>query len=105
MKAGELCNRDVVTATRDKVTVLTNTGVQDTPCGWSVGAPSDFIEFSLPGRKRAKELIAYCRDHLAALKCPRSVDFERALPRSEAGKLFKRRLRDRYWQDRPTRIG
>ena len=42
-------------------------------------------------------LIAFCRDSLAPLKCPRSVDFTEALPRLPTGKLYKRALRDRYW--------
>ena len=44
-----------------------------------------------------RELIAFCRERLASYKCPRSVDFRDALPRSDTGKLFKRRLRDEYW--------
>ena len=43
------------------------------------------------------ELIAYCRRHLAAFKCPRSVDFVEQLPRLDNGKLYKRKLRDAYW--------
>jgi long-chain acyl-CoA synthetase len=42
-------------------------------------------------------LIAYCRSRLAGYKCPRSIDFEQKLPRADTGKLYKRRLRDRYW--------
>jgi len=45
----------------------------------------------------ADELMAYAREHLAAYKCPRSVDFERELPRLPTGKLYKRLLKDRYW--------
>ncbi len=45
-------------------------------------------------------LIAHCREHLAGYKAPRSVDFVDEMPRSETGKLYKRLLRDRYWQDR-----
>jgi fatty-acyl-CoA synthase len=45
----------------------------------------------------AEELMAYAREHLAAYKCPRSVDFERELPRLPTGKLYKRLLKDRYW--------
>ena len=48
----------------------------------------------------AAELIAYCREHLASLKCPRSVDFRRELPRHPTGKLLKRQLRDEYWGGR-----
>jgi fatty-acyl-CoA synthase len=46
------------------------------------------------------ELIAFCRDNLAHYKCPRSVDFAEELPRTETGKMQKRKLRDRYWADR-----
>jgi acyl-CoA synthetase (AMP-forming)/AMP-acid ligase II len=44
-----------------------------------------------------KELIAYCRQHLADIKCPRSVDFRADLPRHPTGKLYKRLLKDEYW--------
>jgi long-chain acyl-CoA synthetase len=43
-----------------------------------------------------RELIAYCRERLAHYKCPRSVDFDRALPRQDNGKLYKQALRQRY---------
>ena len=33
-------------------------------------------------------------------KRPRSIDFERGLPRLDTGKLNTRLLRDRYWKDR-----
>jgi acyl-CoA synthetase (AMP-forming)/AMP-acid ligase II len=45
----------------------------------------------------SKELIAYCRSHLADIKCPRSVDFRPELPRHPTGKLYKRLLKDEYW--------
>lgn len=43
------------------------------------------------------ELISFCRDHLADVKCPRSVDFREELPRHPTGKLYKRLLKDEYW--------
>jgi acyl-CoA synthetase (AMP-forming)/AMP-acid ligase II len=48
-------------------------------------------------RKLEMELIAYCKEHLADLKCPRSVDFRPELPRHPTGKLYKRLLKDEYW--------
>ena len=42
----------------------------------------------------ADELIAYCKERLASLKCPRSVDFRTDLPRTDTGKLVKRLLKD-----------
>ncbi|WP_404434315.1 AMP-binding protein [Microbacterium lacus] len=43
-----------------------------------------------------RELIAFCRSHLADIKCPRSVDFREELPRDPSGKMMKRGLRDEY---------
>ena len=49
-------------------------------------------------------LLAHCRRHLAAYKCPRSIEFREDLPRTEAGKLYKRRIRDEYWTDSGRQI-
>jgi acyl-CoA synthetase (AMP-forming)/AMP-acid ligase II len=46
----------------------------------------------------AKELIAFCRSQLADVKCPRTIDFRTELPRHPTGKLYKRLLKDEYWQ-------
>ncbi|HEX2849165.1 MAG TPA: AMP-dependent synthetase, partial [Acidimicrobiales bacterium] len=51
-----------------------------------------------------QELIDHCREHLAHFKCPRSVDFVDELPRLPTGKLYKRLLRDRYWQGHSSAI-
>lgn len=45
----------------------------------------------------ADELIAFCKASLSPIKCPRSVDFDPALPRLDNGKLYKRLVKDRYW--------
>ena len=52
----------------------------------------------------AAELIGFCREHLAHLKCPRSIDFSDQLPRLPTGKLYKRVLRDAYWAGHKNRI-
>ena len=52
----------------------------------------------------ADDLLAFAREHLAAYKCPRSIDFEPELPRLPTGKLYKRLLRDRYWGETDSRI-
>lgn len=49
-----------------------------------------------------RELLSFCREHLSAIKCPRSVDFDPALPRMDNGKLYKQRVRARYWPSRKT---
>ena len=54
------------------------------------------VDWADAGPEFARELIAFCRTELAPYKCPRSIDFDPALPRQENGKLYKRELRDRY---------
>ena len=44
------------------------------------------------------ELIAYAREKLSGVKIPRRIDFMEALPRHDTGKLYKRLLRDQYWE-------
>ena len=51
-----------------------------------------------------QELIAFCRDNLSHVKCPKSIDFADELPRLPTGKLYKRLLRDRYWEGTETKI-
>lgn len=46
------------------------------------------------------ELIAWAREHLAAYKCPKTVDIVDALPRNPTGKILKKDLRSPYWEGR-----
>jgi long-chain acyl-CoA synthetase len=43
----------------------------------------------------ADELIAFCRERMAAYKYPRLVEFVDELPRTASGKVLRRLLRDR----------
>jgi long-chain acyl-CoA synthetase len=40
----------------------------------------------------------HIRSRLAGYKVPQVVVFDSELPREESGKIFKRRIRERYWQ-------
>ncbi len=42
------------------------------------------------------ELIAWCRENISAVKCPRSIDFDMALPRLDNGKLYKNKIAAAY---------
>ena len=55
-----------------------------------------------PSPELERELIQFYRDNLAHYKAPRSIDFEAELPRLPTGKLYKRLLRDRYWEGHGT---
>ena len=52
----------------------------------------------------AADLIAWTREHLAAYKCPKSVDFLEALPRNPTGKIMKKDLRQPYWEGRDRTV-
>jgi acyl-CoA synthetase (AMP-forming)/AMP-acid ligase II len=50
------------------------------------------------------ELIQHCRNLIASYKKPRSIDFLDALPRLFNGKIDKKQLRARYWQDQGRQV-
>ncbi|MGE5696041.1 MAG: acyl-CoA synthetase [Candidatus Sericytochromatia bacterium] len=79
-------------------------GVPDDEMGEAVKAVVQPVESVPAGVDLEEELIAYCRSELATYKCPRSVDFVDELPRDPSGKLYKRLLRDRYWQGHESRV-
>lgn len=79
-------------------------GVPNDEFGEEVKAVVQPCEGVVAGPELEAELIEYCRSHLAAYKCPRTVDFDAELPRDPNGKLYKRRIRERYWQGRTSRI-
>ncbi len=43
-----------------------------------------------------KELIDFCKDHIASYKAPKSIVFVRELPKSPQGKILKREIKSRY---------
>ncbi len=73
-------------------------GVPNVEFGEEVKAVVQPIDMALAGPDLERELIAYCRDQLADVKCPRSIDFRAELPRHPTGKLYKRLLKDEYWE-------
>ena len=54
----------------------------------------------------SKELIAFCRQHIAGYKVPKAIDIrDEPLPLSGPGKVLKRELRAPFWADRDVSIG
>jgi acyl-CoA synthetase (AMP-forming)/AMP-acid ligase II len=51
------------------------------------------------------ELQDHCRALIAGFKVPRHIDAVDALPKSAAGKILKRELREPYWAGRDLRVG
>lgn len=72
-------------------------GVPNDEFGEEVKAVIQLVDPAGGTPELAAEMVAYCRANLSAVKCPRSIDFVEALPRQENGKLYKGKLRHRYW--------
>ena len=79
-------------------------GIPDEEWGESVKAAIELRDGFEPSSELATSILAFAREHLAGYKIPRSIDFEAALPRHPSGKLYIRRLRDRYWAGRESNI-
>jgi len=50
------------------------------------------------------EIRAELATKLANYKVPRTIEVRTSLPREDSGKIFKRRLRDPYWEGARRRI-
>jgi acyl-CoA synthetase (AMP-forming)/AMP-acid ligase II len=87
-----------------KVAEAAVVGAPNEEFGEEVRAVVQPANWDTPTHELAAELMAFCRQHLSPIKCPRVIDFDPALPRAENGKLYKRRLRDRYWAGRDSRL-
>jgi len=81
-----------------KVTDVAVFGVPHSEMGEEVKAVVQPADMSEAGPELEAELIAFCKEKISSVKCPKSVDFEEELPRHPTGKLYKRLLKDRYWK-------
>ena len=88
-----------VLITHPKVTDVAVFGVPNSEFGEEVKAVVQPVDMALADASLEAELIAYARDQISHIKCPRSIDFLEALPRHPTGKLYKRLLKDKYWED------
>ncbi|KAB1139407.1 long-chain fatty acid--CoA ligase [Streptomyces luteolifulvus] len=65
-------------------------GVSDPYRGETVAA---FVSLRPEGSVEPEELVAHCREHLAAYKAPRTVSIRDDLPKTTSGKILRRELR------------
>jgi acyl-CoA synthetase (AMP-forming)/AMP-acid ligase II len=76
-------------------------GIPDDEWGEAVMA----VVVPMPGAHLSEaEVIAFCRDHLAAYKKPKHVQFADEIPRNAYGKVTRRELREPYWRGRSRKI-
>lgn len=86
----------------DDVADVAVIGVPNEEMGEEVKAIIQPARWNAQGDELAEKLLAFCRDNLSHVKCPKSIDFERQLPRHDTGKLYKMELRKKYWLSAET---
>ncbi len=79
-------------------------GIPDEDLGEQIKAVVEPVAGVEAGPELADEILAWCSDRVAHYKTPRSVDFVDEMPRDPNGKLYKRKLRDPYWEGRTRAI-
>lgn len=71
-------------------------GIPDAELGQIVKAVVQPVYITDATAEFGEELMVWLQARLARYKCPRSISFEAQLPRSDAGKLYKQELVQRY---------
>lgn len=79
-------------------------GIPNEDLGEEVKAVVQAAPGASPGKELAEELQKFAERELAKFKIPRTIDFIDEMPRDPNGKLYKRKLRDPYWQGRSKSI-
>ncbi len=79
-------------------------GVPNSEMGEEVKAVIQPVDWHAAGEEMTERLRSWCEERLAGFKRPRTYDYVRQLPRLENGKLYKRELRDRFWEGRGSRV-
>ena len=82
---------DEVLFQHEKIMEACVVGIPDAYRGETVKA---FVVLKEGERMTEEEVVGYCREHLAAYKVPKFVEFISELPKSAVGKILRRKLRD-----------
>jgi long-chain acyl-CoA synthetase len=79
-------------------------GIPNDDWGEEVKAVVQLADDAAPGPEAERSILEFAGRQLAKFKTPRSIDFVSDFPRDPNGKVYKRRLRDPYWQGRESAI-
>jgi len=86
-----------------EATLLTHTAVQDAAV---IGVPDEkwgemvkgVVTLKIDMDVTEEELVAFCKKELGSVKAPKSVEFLEALPKTAAGKISRKDIRQKFWE-------
>ncbi len=87
-----------VLLTHPKIADVAVFGIPHQDWGEEVKAVVQPVDEVATGDALTEEILGFCKDKLAKYKTPRTVDYIEEMPRDPNGKLYKRKLRDPYWE-------
>ena len=79
-------------------------GVPNEDTGEEIKAVIELEDGVEPDDATRSEIMVFAKDQMAKQKWPRSIDFTDEMPRDPNGKLYKRKLKDPYWEGHQGRI-
>ncbi|HBC57712.1 MAG TPA: acyl-CoA synthetase [Gammaproteobacteria bacterium] len=88
----------------DKIADVAVFGIPDDDWGESVKAVVELIPGASGNDSLTEDILAFAKERLAKYKLPRSIDYIDELPRLPTGKLYKRILRDKYWENKERQV-
>jgi len=79
-------------------------GIPDADWGEQIKAVVEAAEGVEAGDELAASILEHVQGRLGKFKWPKSIDFIETMPRDPSGKLYKRKLRDPYWEGHEAKI-
>ena len=79
-------------------------GIPNDDWGEEVKAVVELVDGESASDAVRDDIYEFLKPRLAKMKTPRSIDFIDEMPRDPNGKLYKRKLRDPYWEGRERAI-
>lgn len=79
-------------------------GIPNEEWGEEIKSVIELVSGTVPSETTKDELMSFAKENMAKMKLPKSIDLMEQLPRDENGKLYKRKLRDPYWENHQTKV-
>ena len=88
----------------EKIVDVAVFGIPDDDTGEQIKAVIELVDGASPDDTTRRDIMHFCEGQLARQRWPRSIDFTTQMPRDPSGKLYKRKLRDPYWEGHGSSI-